>query len=254
MIFNLEGGVRPDWMFELAHVCQRFVGDALEADIDQFAALISRLQGSLPEARSPLERLIGRDRMIACATRSAETVHDRYHHQFPARPCAGCPVHETARSISAFNYGPAERLSAWASEFSDTFRRTHQAPTVDQAAAILRRAFDGDLDLAALPRELGCGRTRLLRDFRTAFGASMREYWTRVRLRHAAQALREPGSKVDAVAHSVGYRSPKNFNRALMVATALTPSDIRSMATTDFEHLLSAQLPLHTRRPDAYRP
>jgi AraC-like DNA-binding protein len=247
MLVNGESGVRPAWMFEFAHVCQRFVGHVLELDIEQFPDVMARLQRSLPEPRSALEWLIARDYLVQFATKSAEIVHSRYHRQFPTIVCPGCPIRDTAQSLSGFESSPHEVLCVWASAFTEKFRRTHQTPAVDRAAAILRRSFIEQVDLATVTREVGCGRTRLLRDFRAAFGTSMGGYRTRVRLRHAVQALREPGSKIDVVARAVGYHSPKNFNRALMTATALTPSGIRRLTIDDAARLLMVPLALYPR-------
>jgi AraC-like DNA-binding protein len=62
--------------------------------------------------------------------------------------------------------------------------------------------------------------------FQHLVGVSVHDYVTRVRLDHAAHFVRA-GLKIEAVAHSVGYRSKKNFYRQFSKRFGVTPENYR---------------------------
>jgi AraC-like DNA-binding protein len=80
-----------------------------------------------------------------------------------------------------------------------------------QVADYLDLHFREPLDVRELAHRVACGRTALLRQFKTAFGMTIGSYQTRLRLRQAVIDLRENDSKIDDVARMVGYRSPKSI-------------------------------------------
>jgi AraC-like DNA-binding protein len=65
------------------------------------------------------------------------------------------------------------------------------------------------------------------RIFHQVVGVSVHDYVTRVRLDHAAHFIRAGGLKIEAVAHSVGYRSKKNFYRQFSKHFGVTPEAYR---------------------------
>lgn len=70
--------------------------------------------------------------------------------------------------------------------------------------------------------------TNLLdRTFRRAYGLTIRQYLSRVRIDEGLRLLRHTDIKVEAIAHMVGYRSKKNFYVAVKRVTGLKPSQLR---------------------------
>jgi AraC-like DNA-binding protein len=63
--------------------------------------------------------------------------------------------------------------------------------------------------------------------FHQVVGISVHDYVTRVRLDHAAHFIRAGGLKIESVAHSVGYRSKKNFYRQFSKHFGATPENYR---------------------------
>ena len=57
---------------------------------------------------------------------------------------------------------------------------------------------------------------------------SFRECLARVRMRHAAQLLREGATPVREVAQSVGYRQPAQFAKAFRRHHGTSPSSLRA--------------------------
>ena len=75
---------------------------------------------------------------------------------------------------------------------------------------IINRRYYEPLSLELFSETLDRERGYLGRLFKKEVGCSMREYLARVRVRHAAELIRE-GTKIEAVILEVGYRSPKRF-------------------------------------------
>jgi AraC-like DNA-binding protein len=93
-----------------------------------------------------------------------------------------------------------------------------------RVAQMLEETSRAPLDLRAIARRLGKDPTVLRRSFRSAFGMTIRQYHVQLRVRAAIRLLQQPEAKVSAVAEQVGYRSEKNFYRAVRVVTGKTPA------------------------------
>jgi len=120
-------------------------------------------------------------------------------------------------------------LDAWQDAFLSEFDRNHPTPLADRAAAILRTRYADALTIDTLARELGCARTRVIREFRATFEMSVGAYHKRVRLQSGILLLRRTAYSVEAIARIVGYRSPKHFYSALVAITGMTPAQVRAM-------------------------
>jgi AraC-like DNA-binding protein len=87
--------------------------------------------------------------------------------------------------------------------------------------------YDRPCDLRTLARAAACHETSLRRAFRHRFGMSIREYHGRVRVCAAVREFAAGTHNVLAVARSVGYRTEKNFYRAVARFAGLTPAELR---------------------------
>jgi two-component system, response regulator YesN len=92
----------------------------------------------------------------------------------------------------------------------------------------INRRYDEPLSLELFARTLGRERGYLGRLFKKEVGCSMREYLARVRVRHAAELIRQ-GTKIEAVILEVGYRSPKRFYDAFKQEYGVTPAAFRGL-------------------------
>jgi YesN/AraC family two-component response regulator len=92
----------------------------------------------------------------------------------------------------------------------------------------INRRYDKPLSLELFARTLGRERGYLGRLFKKEVGCSMREYLARVRVRRAAELIRQ-GTKIEAVILEVGYRSPKRFYDAFKQEYGVTPAAFRGL-------------------------
>ena len=113
----------------------------------------------------------------------------------------------------------------------DTVRQTtrdRRRSVYEEAIQIIEREYATDLDLDALARKIATSRRQLQRVFAEVGDTSFREYLARVRMRHAAQLLREGATPVREVAQSVGYRQPAQFAKAFRRHHGTSPSSLRA--------------------------
>ena len=112
----------------------------------------------------------------------------------------------------------------------DTVRQStkHRRRAVfEEAVQVIERKYAEDLDLDALAREIATSRRQLQRVFAEVGETSFREYLAKVRMRHAAQLLREGAIPVREVAQSVGYRQPAQFAKAFRRHHGTSPSSLK---------------------------
>lgn len=89
------------------------------------------------------------------------------------------------------------------------------------------RAIQGDPStippMPVLARRCGLSPPTLRRDFHAAFGCSPRDYALRLRVQHAAELLRRPGSSVTAIALACGFASASGLARRFRSILGTSP-------------------------------
>ena len=116
----------------------------------------------------------------------------------------------------------SETAGGWLSGLRD--------PTVGRALALLHADPARPWTLNALARAAGTSRAVLAARFAERVGCPPMQYLTRWRMQCAARRLDEPGARVAAIAHAVGYESEAAFCRAFKKAAGLSPAAWRSRA------------------------
>ena len=91
---------------------------------------------------------------------------------------------------------------------------------------LIHITYDQAVTLPALAASIGRQPAYLGNLFHRELGVTVREYVTRLRLKHASQLIRE-GVKIEAVALLVGYRSKKNFYWRFNQSFGTTPGQHR---------------------------
>jgi AraC family transcriptional regulator, activator of mtrCDE len=86
----------------------------------------------------------------------------------------------------------------------------------------------GDYSLTSLAGQAGMSRSGFALRFAAAFGKTPMDYVKRVRLRYAAQLLRNTNLPVGVVATTVGYASRTHFSRAFRAAYGIDPRSYRA--------------------------
>jgi AraC-like DNA-binding protein len=238
------GIVRAQWSFQVALACQRFAGAVLEPEPDQLVRAVDTLARDLPVPESQTERFMLRDRLRIATENAAHQFHAQFHRYIPHR-CDGGRI-AVRRSISwdNFDLNSSRLLVEWASGYLEEFVRSHEWPAPMRAAHVIRSSFEQPLDTWRIARTVGCARGGLIRSFKGAYGMSMGDYQARCRIRAAFGMVREPDSNVGAAAFQVGYRSTKNFYRALREHTGLTPSQVRRLTDDAANEILKTRLHL----------
>jgi AraC-like DNA-binding protein len=126
--------------------------------------------------------------------------------------------------------------------------RVNRRSLAERAAFIVQWSFASDVPVGGIANHLGCDETTLRRDFRAVYGMSLREYQLRVRVREALRLFVEGNINVLSVATLVGYKSEKNFYRAVRQVTGRTPGTLARLAHREIESIVGAIVPRAGRR------
>jgi AraC-like DNA-binding protein len=110
-------------------------------------------------------------------------------------------------------------VSGWLAGLAD--------PVVAIALAALHRDPARPWTVAALARACAVSRSTLAARFKATVGQGPLEYLTRWRIELAARQLREGGSTLASVAHSVGYGSESALSVAFKRVLGVPPSHYR---------------------------
>jgi AraC-like DNA-binding protein len=242
--------MRAEWMFELAAAGQRFAGNVLDPEPEQLQLAVAALIHEVPRPKTVAERVMLRDRLRILTDAAGRQFHRQFHRYFSS-PCGGDAAAGPDTHAHDLGLGVEDVLARWLSDYLSAFEQTHQWPGSVRAARHIRARFDQPLSIDDLARLVACSRGALIRSFAARFGISIAEYQSRCRVRAAFDCLREPGSNVGEIAFAVGYRSRKNFYRALQSRTGLTPSQVRDLDDEEAAHIAAYALTLP--RPAADR-
>lgn len=97
----------------------------------------------------------------------------------------------------------------------------------EEAAAIIEREFQRELDLDDVARRVATSRRQLQRAFAESGSTSFRTYLGEVRMRRAKELLADGSLPVRDVARRVGYRQPAQFAKAFRRRFGAPPSRFR---------------------------
>ena len=87
--------------------------------------------------------------------------------------------------------------------------------------------LDHDLGVERLAGDANLSVRQFTRRFRAALGMPPAEFVERARLGEGVRRLVESQVRIDAIARSVGYRSPDAFSRAFRRQFKISPSEYR---------------------------
>lgn len=87
--------------------------------------------------------------------------------------------------------------------------------------------FSMDITLESLCRQLYCSRATLTASFRQAFGKSVNQYLTEVRLTHSQELLRNTALTVYEIARKCGFSDQNYFTKVFRKHLGMTPSEYR---------------------------
>jgi len=203
-----------EWLFEVIQRVQPLLCDRSHGDAETIAALLA----TLPAPPSRLDQL---------------ALHGLLLELLVARGHAGTST--GARGCR---------------EYVEQVLRSRKAPARSGEAAFAARAIERDssLTLEAVFHELAesapsagdaCTHlTSLRRHFKHAYGISMKQYQTQMRVREAVRLFLAGNRKICSVARLVGYSSETNFYKAVRQVTKRTPHELQQAPESTLRHLI----------------
>gem|GEM_PF-1196692 len=97
-----------------------------------------------------------------------------------------------------------------------------------EAVAYMIEHATGDLDMPAVIRGSGLGKTQFYEEFRLLTGMSPKPFIHGLRLRMATRLLRASNLSVTSIAYECGYRSLNYFHKHFKEQYAVTPREFRN--------------------------
>mgnify|MGYP001262292684 CR=1 FL=1 len=247
--------VRHDWFQKTVRECQVYIGRALLMDdYRELHDAALELAAALPDPRSREEDLVLRGVLIGVAAKWGQLMHGAAHAGRDDR----CRF-EYSASLGCFwrdAHQPAKRLfRLWADDLSEALAAAHPVSCSQQAAVAIRADYAKAWSVTELAALVGVTPSRLSRAFVREHGFAVPEFQRRVRLLNALERIDQNRVKIETVALQVGYRSKKNFYRAFVRLTGLTPTRFRQLTrggrneVIDSVRLSLVALDTRSRRP-----
>jgi AraC-like DNA-binding protein len=217
-----------DWSDIVVRRVQRAADLVLLVDGQDLRTSITTLIDELPTPRNQFETIVLRTLLLDFASNAGRDLHRREHRERRPKFCAFVPALILESCWSRRTEDPRRLLGAWAEAFFAALSKAHPPSVAVRAASLLRAEYDRNWTSAALSNCLGASEGALRQSFRREFRVSIHDYLRIVRVRAAFQGI--TAHKVDAVSLKIGYRSRKNFYRALQQFTGLTPTGLRRLS------------------------
>jgi AraC-like DNA-binding protein len=174
----------------------------------------------------PTECLLLRGLLLDVALDWSRRIHSTFHTSVRS----DCRFAEAALAEDLWrdrDKDPIDLFVYWLAGFVPAFKAGHRLDRVEAAAAII----DADCTLRIrgpeLAKRVQLGAADFRQLFRVRFGVSVSCYRRQRRVERAIELLRTDQFKVEAVAATVGYRSKKNFYKAIRAVTGNTPNGLR---------------------------
>jgi two-component system, response regulator YesN len=114
--------------------------------------------------------------------------------------------------------------------FFNEYRNPADSPYIDHVGGAVRLILDryiSGVSIEEAATALGISAGHLSRIFRQETGYTFGDYLMYVRVKRAAELLRDPNVKVYEVADLVGYSDVRYFGQVFRKATGLTPTEFR---------------------------
>ena len=124
-------------------------------------------------------------------------------------------------------------LRTWfddAGEQAPLWYRAYRDPVIGPALRLIQHRPADPWSVASLAAAVGCSRAVFARRFHQLVGQPPMQYLTEWRLSLAADALREPGVGIAAVASRVGYATPFALSNAFKRVRGVRPTEHRRSA------------------------
>ncbi len=154
-----------------------------------------------------------------------------------------CPVHEgeyvVANPQTVLKYPPPQewplhyrtvtiRQAGLRAQLQGPSRPGMMDPRVQRAAEFLGLHYAEPVNVAALAREVGLGRSWFYDHFKACYGQSPNDYLQALRVKKATELLRQGRTTIEEVSRAVGYTSVSAFYKVFQAHTKAPPRVFRS--------------------------
>jgi len=99
---------------------------------------------------------------------------------------------------------------------------------VDAIALIEKNLDEEKYGVEALGKELGLSRTHLFRKFKSLTGSAPNDFIRQIRLKKAAQLIKEGKYSISEIAYMVGFKTPANFSTSFKAFYGKSPKEYQS--------------------------
>ncbi|MFB9328231.1 AraC family ligand binding domain-containing protein [Paenibacillus aurantiacus] len=128
-----------------------------------------------------------------------------------------------------------------ADDATDTRPVATKETYIRQAVEWIGHHYSQRITVEEIARKIGLNRTYLSSLFQERLGMSLQGYLLHVRMKQAAELLRQPELSVSDVSRSVGYLDPFLFSKMFKKTVGQSPSQYRKLLDTD-------------TKPDSFQP
>lgn len=192
---------------------QALAGLAGEGRLQEFIVGVRRLAGELPVPLSFAETCVLEKLLLDFAILATQ-----------ALTSIGVAVAELDRAASA-----TDAFRKWARSLPSApivldLDSTRTSGPLRRVLHMMQQDYRKPLKIADLAGAVGWSEPYLCDKFRRRFGITAHQCLTRIRMARAASLLRH-GTKPEAVALLVGYRSPSRFYKTFREAAGCTPTE-----------------------------
>jgi len=220
-------GIRHDWLEAVIGQSQVAAGHVLFGDAEDARQGLLTFAGQLEPARNQVERLVLRSVLVEFAARTGGQMHARVRTE---RGACGCKL-GPASLLERFWHNPSEQPQGafvrWLDGFFDELERAHPQTPAALAARLIRREYREPWTVRTLGQRAHVAPPQLARKFLKERGMSISVYQRTVRVVQALERIRD--DRVGDLAAFVGFKSKKNFYRALAHLIGLTPTEFRHL-------------------------
>jgi AraC-like DNA-binding protein len=147
-------------------------------------------------------------------------------------------------------------FESWQRAFLGALDVAHPSTLGSSIGRLVRQDFRSRWNLARLAKHFKTSQSTVRKSFRRKFGRSVHDYQQLARIVASLDDVRS--TKIEAIAHGVGYHSTKNFYCAFRRLIGRTPGEYRMLPNEEaalLKTLASEQLTheVQSRRPSMHR-
>lgn len=226
------------WLDRLIDDVQELSLAVVTEEQHDLPAVVRRFSERLESAPDSLHQALFANLMLDVCRHTFDSLHASL--ALDKCTCAAESWSRLAQFTRWYETDPRTAICAWTESFFLAYRRNHPPTVSTRAGAMMRLDPSRPWTIGSIARALGVTRRHLSTEFRSRFGVGPLDYLHLARISKVLIALDGP-IKVEALALEVGYRSKKDFYRALRTLTGMTPTALRAMPS-DARRMLKASL------------